>query len=44
VKSMAQNPEGRAQYRRLLTVVEGFRQTKVYRFCKCFDLFTYLLM
>lgn len=30
VKSMVQYPEGRAQYRRLLTVVEGFRETKVY--------------
>ncbi|XP_031282056.1 calmodulin-binding transcription activator 2-like [Pistacia vera] len=29
VKSMVQYPEGRAQYRRLLTVVEGFRETKV---------------
>lgn len=30
VKSMVQYPEGRAQYRRLLTVVEGFRAAKVY--------------
>ncbi|KAB2635436.1 calmodulin-binding transcription activator 2-like [Pyrus ussuriensis x Pyrus communis] len=29
VKSMVQYPEGRAQYRRLLNVVEGFRETKV---------------
>lgn len=29
VKSMVQYPEGRAQYRRLLTVVENFRETKV---------------
>ncbi|XP_038683522.1 calmodulin-binding transcription activator 2-like isoform X2 [Tripterygium wilfordii] len=29
VKSMVQYPEGRAQYRRLLTVVEGFRESKV---------------
>ncbi|KAG6709889.1 hypothetical protein I3842_06G154500 [Carya illinoinensis] len=28
VKSMVQYPEGRAQYRRLLTVVEGFQETK----------------
>ncbi|KAF5448499.1 hypothetical protein F2P56_029027 [Juglans regia] len=28
VKSMVQYPEARAQYRRLLTVVEGFRETK----------------
>lgn len=30
VKSMVQYPEGRAQYRRLLTVVEGFQETKVH--------------
>lgn len=30
VKSMAQYPEARAQYRRLLNVVEDFRQTKVF--------------
>lgn len=29
VKSMVQYPEGRAQYRRLLNVVDGFRETKV---------------
>lgn len=29
VKSMAQYPEARAQYRRLLTAAEGFRETKV---------------
>lgn len=29
VKSMVQYPEARAQYRRLLNVVEGFRETKV---------------
>ncbi|KAM1759892.1 hypothetical protein ACFX12_002828 [Malus domestica] len=29
VKSMVQYPEGRAQYRRLLNVVEGFGETKV---------------
>lgn len=29
VKSMAQYPEARAQYRRLLTVVEGFRENEV---------------
>ena len=29
VKSMAQYPEARAQYRRLLTVAEGFRETEV---------------
>jgi hypothetical protein len=28
VKSMAQYPEARAQYRRLLTVVEGFRENE----------------
>ncbi|KAL1557831.1 calmodulin-binding transcription activator 2-like isoform X1 [Salvia divinorum] len=28
VQSMAQNPEGRAQYRRLLTAAEGFRENK----------------
>ncbi|GAV65356.1 IQ domain-containing protein/TIG domain-containing protein/CG-1 domain-containing protein/Ank_2 domain-containing protein [Cephalotus follicularis] len=28
VKSMVQYPEGRSQYRRLLTVVEGFRKAK----------------
>lgn len=30
VKSMVQYPEARAQYRRLLNVVEDFRQTKVF--------------
>lgn len=29
VKSMAQYPEARAQYRRLLTVAEGFRENEV---------------
>lgn len=29
VKSMVQYPDARAQYRRLLTVVEGFRENKV---------------
>ncbi|KAG6417417.1 hypothetical protein SASPL_119575 [Salvia splendens] len=28
VQSMAQNPEGRAQYRRLLTAAEGFRENQ----------------
>ncbi|XP_022763687.1 calmodulin-binding transcription activator 2-like isoform X2 [Durio zibethinus] len=28
VKSMAQNPEGRGQYRRLLTLVQGIRENK----------------
>ncbi|KAL0387139.1 UNVERIFIED_CONTAM: Calmodulin-binding transcription activator 2 [Sesamum radiatum] len=28
VKSMAQYPEARAQYRRLLTAAQGFRETK----------------
>ncbi|XP_039018246.1 calmodulin-binding transcription activator 2-like [Hibiscus syriacus] len=28
VKSMAQNPEGRGQYRRLLTLVQGIRETQ----------------
>lgn len=32
VKSMVQYPEARDQYRRLLTVVEGLRETKVYMF------------
>lgn len=31
VQSMAQNPEGRAQYRRLLTAAEGFRENQVVR-------------
>lgn len=43
VKSMVQYPEARAQYRRLLTVVEGFREAKVYSFCKCFYLFFFSL-
>jgi hypothetical protein len=30
VKSMVQYPEARAQYRRLLNVVDDFRQTKVF--------------
>ncbi|XWS39730.1 hypothetical protein CRYUN_Cryun18bG0079500 [Craigia yunnanensis] len=30
VESMAQNPEGRGQYRRLLTLVQGIRENKVY--------------
>ena len=30
VKSMAQNPEGRGQYRRLLTLVQGIHENKVY--------------
>jgi len=30
VKSMVQYPEARAQYRRVLNVVEDFRQTKVF--------------
>lgn len=29
VKSMVQYPEGRAQYRRVLNVVQGLRETKV---------------
>ena len=29
VQSMAQNPEGRAQYRRLLTAAEEFRENQV---------------
>lgn len=34
VKSMVQYPEGRAQYRRVLNVVQGLRETKVkYDFC-----------
>lgn len=32
VKSMVQYPEGRAQYRRLLTVVEEFRENKVHNY------------
>lgn len=32
VKSMVQYPEARAQYRRLLNVVEDFRQTKVFSY------------
>jgi hypothetical protein len=34
VKSMVQYPEARAQYRRLLNVVEDFRQTKVLMHCR----------
>lgn len=30
VKSMVQYPEGRAQYRRLLTAVEGFQKNQVF--------------
>lgn len=33
VQSMTQYPEGRAQYRRLLTAAEGFRENKVVMIC-----------
>lgn len=36
VKSMVQYPEARAQYSRLRTAVEGFRETKVYIFISIF--------
>ena len=36
VKSMVQYPEARAQYSRLRTAVEGFRETKVYIFISMF--------
>lgn len=44
VKSMVQYPEARAQYRRLLNVVEDFRQTKVFFLpsCSCYKYFLFL--
>ena len=48
VKSMVQYPEARAQYRRLLNVVEDFRQAKAWFStscsCSCLNLLIFGLM